>query len=120
MLFTGSGSPPISARPMRLSAYSTSGKAINFSSNIGATCNAVAKLEDGANVARRLIVPSSNSGTNSVPILGTKAIALNSNINEIPITTLVCCIAIAKLLRYQRSSGRKIILSRSLTPFLNI
>ena len=119
MLLTGSGSPPISARPMRLKVYSTSGNAISFSSKIGATCKAVSKLDDGANVARRLMVPSSSSGTNSVPICGTNAIAVSNKITEEAITNLVRFIAIAKLLRYHLSNGRKIILSRSVTPLVN-
>ena len=93
MLLTGSGSPPISARPIRLSVYSTSGNSINIASRMGATDKAVAKLDEGANVALRLIVPSSSSGTNSVPICGTKEAAPTNNKTETAITTLVCFIA---------------------------
>ena len=99
MLLTGSGSPPISARPIRLRVYSTSGNSINFCSRIGATDKAVSKLADGANVALKLIVPSSSSGTNSVPICGIKDAAPTSNNNEAIITTLVCFIAALRPLR---------------------
>ena len=70
---TGSGSPPISARPTRLETYRTSGKVINRASSFSATRREVSRLADGASVTRIFSVPSSSSGTNSVPRKGSSA-----------------------------------------------
>ena len=96
MLLTGSGSPPTSARPIRLSAYSTSLNSSNMASSFGATEIAVSRLADGASVTRRLIVPSSSSGTNSVPNLGSITAATISNNPAIAKTLRLACNAFCK------------------------
>ena len=65
------------------------------------------------------MVPSSSSGTNSVPSRGSTTPAATTIIAAIPITTFLCKIAHDSPLRYPASKGFNTTLSRGFTPFLN-
>ena len=65
----------------------TSGKAMRIGSSLAATASAVSRLDEGARVTRMLMVPSSSSGTNSVPSLGTSQSAPASRASAISTTS---------------------------------
>ena len=90
-----------------------------MASILGATLTEVARLAVGASVTRKLMVPSSNSGTNSVPNCGTSAIAATIK-NTAKVTMVFFQLsALVKLHRYSAVIGFNTRLSLTLIPRLN-
>ena len=104
---------------MRLRAYSTSGNSSKMASSFGATANDVPRLAVGARVTLRLMVPSSSSGTNSVPKRGSKAMLSTNSVTAVRATVLGRAMVNVNKRRYTDSIGLSTTLSLRMMPRLN-